>query len=148
MLSASFHRLATSAARAAASPWAFAIAVASVLGWAAAGPFFGWSDGHQLVINTGTTIVTLLMVFLLQHAQARDTAAMQAKLDEVVRGVPGARNEVIGIEREGAVDVDVSDLDATDATETAPMRRLTPWVCPACRRPKGNAEEREPTTGP
>ena len=62
------------------------------------GPLFGWSDTWQLVINTGTTIVTFLMVLLIQNAQNRDAAAIQAKLDEVIRSIEGARNEFIGIE--------------------------------------------------
>ncbi len=77
---------------------AFAIAFAIVIAWAVTGPLFGWSDTWQLVINTGTTIVTFLMVFLIQNAQNRDASAIQAKLDELIRAVGHARNEFIGIE--------------------------------------------------
>ena len=76
---------------------AFALALAIIIVWAVTGPLFGWSDTWQLVINTGTTIVTFLMVFLIQNAQNRDASAIQAKLDELIRATR-ARNEFIGIE--------------------------------------------------
>jgi low affinity Fe/Cu permease len=82
----------------AGQPLAFAIAFAIVLVWGATGPMFGFSDTWQLVINTGTTIVTFLMVFLIQNSQNRDAAAMQAKLDELLRAVSKARAQFIGIE--------------------------------------------------
>jgi low affinity Fe/Cu permease len=70
----------------------------TIIVWAVTGPLFHWSDTWQLVINTGTTIVTFLMVFLIQNAQNRDASAIQAKLDELIRAVGHARNEFIGIE--------------------------------------------------
>src|SRR4051795_13315704 len=76
----------------------FILAIAVVLVWAATGPIFHYSDTWQLVINTGTTIVTFLMVFLIQNSQNRDAAAMQAKLDELLRAVDKAREQFIGIE--------------------------------------------------
>jgi low affinity Fe/Cu permease len=79
-------------------PAAFAVAFLVVLVWAVSGPLFGFSDTWQLVINTGTTIVTFLMVFLIQNSQNRDAAAMQAKLDELLRAVADARPQFIGIE--------------------------------------------------
>jgi len=79
-------------------PAAFVAALALVLAWAVTGPAFGFSDTWQLVINTGTTIVTFLMVFLIQNSQNRDAAAMQAKLDELLRAVRNARGQFIGIE--------------------------------------------------
>ena len=82
----------------AGQPAAFCTAFLIVVGWGFSGPLFGYSDTWQLVINTGTTIVTFLMVFLIQNAQNRDASAMQAKLDEVIRSIDGARNEFIGIE--------------------------------------------------
>ncbi len=95
-------RLFTAAANAIAGfvgdPLAFVIAVVTVLVWAATGPIFHYSDTWQLVINTGTTIVTFLMVFLIQNSQNRDAAAMQAKLDEIIRTTSGARDAFIGIE--------------------------------------------------
>ena len=82
----------------AGQPVAFIIALALILLWIVTGPLFGWSDTWQLVVNTATTIVTFLMVFLIQNSQNRDAAAIQAKLDELIRAVHDARNEFIGIE--------------------------------------------------
>ena len=93
-----FERWASRVAAAAGRPSAFMLAVAVILVWAVTGPVFHWSDTWQLVINTGTTIVTFLMVFLIQNAQNRDASAIQAKLDELIRALQGARNEFIGIE--------------------------------------------------
>jgi len=93
-----FEQVASRVATAAGRPRAFLLAFAIVIVWALTGPIFHWSDTWQLVINTGTTIVTFLMVFLIQNAQNRDAAAIQAKLDELIRAVSHARNEFIGIE--------------------------------------------------
>jgi low affinity Fe/Cu permease len=80
------------------SPWAFLTAVAVVVVWAALGPAFGFSDSWQLVINTGTTIVTFLMVFLIQNTQNRDATAIHLKLDELIRGVQGARTHLVDLQ--------------------------------------------------
>ena len=93
-----FERLANRVSSAAGRPRAFLIALLIVIVWGVTGPLFHWSDTWQLVINTGTTIVTFLMVFLIQNSQNRDGAAIQAKLDELIRAVSHARNEFIGIE--------------------------------------------------
>lgn len=93
-----FTRLATTAAFLTGQPAAFSIAVGLIILWLIAGPMFAWSDTWQLVVNTATTIATFLMVFLIQNSQNRDAAAMQAKLDEVIRALDIARNEFIGIE--------------------------------------------------
>jgi len=82
----------------AGQPAAFILSFSIVIVWGVSGPIFKWSDTWQLVINTGTTIVTFLMVFLIQNAQNRDAAAMQVKLDELLRALEGARNDFIGIE--------------------------------------------------
>jgi low affinity Fe/Cu permease len=74
--------------------------------WAAAGPVFGFSDTWQLVANTGTTIVTFWLVFVIQHTQNRDAAALQLKLDEVLRALATARNELIAVDREDDADLD------------------------------------------
>ena len=93
-----FERVSGRVAAAAGRPWAFVLAFAIILLWGVSGPVFGWSDTWQLVINTGTTIVTFLMVFLIQNAQNRDASAIQAKLDELIRASQEARNEFIGVE--------------------------------------------------
>jgi low affinity Fe/Cu permease len=79
-------------------PAAFVMALFSILLWATTGPLFGYSDTWQLVVNTSTTIITFLIVFLIQNSQNRDAAAIQAKLDELIRAIKTARNEFIGIE--------------------------------------------------
>ena len=84
-------------AHATGRPWAFAVCVALVILWAVVGPVFAYSETWQLVINTGTTIITFLMVFLIQSTQNRDGAAIQAKLDELIRSGAG-KNQFIGIE--------------------------------------------------
>jgi low affinity Fe/Cu permease len=93
-----FTRIATGIARVAGQPIAFLLAFVAVLVWGATGPVFGWSDTWQLVVNTGTTIVTFLMVFLIQNSQNRDSAAIQAKLDEIIRAADKARGAFVGIE--------------------------------------------------
>ena len=93
-----FTWFAGKAASAAGQPLAFVVAVALILVWAVTGPVFQYSDTWQLVINTSTTIVTFLMVFLIQNSQNRDGAAIQAKLDELLRAVDKARGAFIGIE--------------------------------------------------
>jgi low affinity Fe/Cu permease len=93
-----FTRIASLIAGWAGQPATFLLALTIVLVWAVTGPLFHWSDTWQLVINTGTTIVTFLMVFLIQNSQNRDAGAMQAKLDELIRAVEQARGQFIGIE--------------------------------------------------
>ena len=93
-----FNWCATKTSAGAGHPLTFGTAMAIIVVWAASGPIFRYSDTWQLVINTGTTIVTFLMVFLIQNSQNRDAAAMQAKLDELLRAVDKAREQFIGIE--------------------------------------------------
>src|SRR5262249_3768453 len=80
------------------SAWAFFFALGVVLAWALTGPLFGFSDTWQLVINTGTTIITFLVVFLIQNTQNRDAKAIHLKLDELIRAVRGARNQLVDLE--------------------------------------------------
>ncbi len=93
-----FRKTALWTADAVGSPWAFLAAVAVTAIWAASGPYFHYSDSWQLVINTGTTIATFLIVFLIQHTQNRDAKVMHLKLDELIRAVASARTELVQME--------------------------------------------------
>src|SRR5262249_28588636 len=93
-----FRKLSQRTSNAVGTPWAFLGAVLVVLVWAVTGPLFRYSDTWQLVINTGTTIVTFLMVFLIQNSQNRDFKAMNLKLDELIRGTKGPRTELVALE--------------------------------------------------
>jgi len=94
-----FSHFANWTARAAGRPATFALCCLIILGWAVTGPVFHYSDTWQLIINTGTTIITFLMVFLIQNTQNRDGAALQAKLDELIRATEDARNTYMHIEK-------------------------------------------------
>ena len=100
----------------------FVLAIAVVLLWAASGPVFGWSDTWQLVINTGTTIVTFLMVFVIQNTQSRDTQAMQLKPDELIRVNEIARNSLINLEEMS--EPDVERMKAAFAALASPQTAL------------------------
>ena len=93
-----FRKFAATTANAMGHPLAFLFAVIVIVVWACCGPVFGYSDTWQLVINTSTTIVTFLMVFLIQNAQNRDSKAIHVKLNELLRGIKGARNELVDAE--------------------------------------------------
>jgi low affinity Fe/Cu permease len=94
-----FAKFASATAHAAGTPTAFLLCILLVVGWALSGPMFGFSETWQLVINTGTTIITFLMVFLIQNTQNRDGQAVQTKLDELIRATATAHNEYMGIEK-------------------------------------------------
>jgi low affinity Fe/Cu permease len=101
-----FTRLTKGTAHVSGRPLTFAIAVAAIVVWAVTGPLFGFSDTWQLVINTCTTIVTFLMVFLIQSTQNRDAEAVQVKLDEIIRAIGNAQNELLDLE-----ELEEKDLD-------------------------------------
>ncbi|KQV27741.1 hypothetical protein ASC97_05035 [Rhizobium sp. Root1203] len=118
-----FTRFATGASEWAGKPVTFVLAVALVLAWAVTGPIFDFSETWQLVINTGTTIITFLMVFVLQNAQTRDTRAIQAKLDELIL-TSHAENRFIGIEN--LDEEDLKHLDQLVAKAAKGRRRREP----------------------
>ena len=93
-----FRRFAHRVSISVGAPWAFALALAIVAVWALTGPVFGFSDTWQLVINTGTTVITFLMVFVIQNTQNRESQVTQLKLDELIRAVEQARNELVDME--------------------------------------------------
>jgi low affinity Fe/Cu permease len=93
-----FRKFATKAAEAVGSSWAFLLATLIIVVWALTGPLFHYSDTWQLVINTGTTIITFLMVFLIQNTQNRDAKGIHLKLDELIKATKGARNDVIDLD--------------------------------------------------
>jgi low affinity Fe/Cu permease len=93
-----FRKFAQKTSELAGSAWAFIAAVVIILGWAVSGPIFGYSDSWQLYINTFTTLITFLMVFLIQNTQNRDAKAIHLKLDELLRGVEGARTAMVDLE--------------------------------------------------
>lgn len=102
-----FTHFAKWTARATGQPASFAIAVGIIFVWGITGPFFRFSDTWQLVINTGTTIVTFLMVFLIQNTQNRDSEAIQVKLDEIIRAIEGADNSLLDLEELDEKELDV-----------------------------------------
>ena len=104
-----FRRFSAATATAVGSPWAFVLAVVVIVAWAVTGPMFGFSDSWQLVIDTGTTIITFLMVFLIQNTQNRDARAIHLKLDELIRGIKGARNKMADLEE--CTDEEIAQLE-------------------------------------
>jgi low affinity Fe/Cu permease len=93
-----FRKFAESASHAVGTPWAFLFAVVAIIAWAISGPLFGYSDTWQLIINTSTTIVTFLMVFLIQNTQNRDARVVSLKLDELLRAAGGARTGFVKLD--------------------------------------------------
>ena len=105
-LTDAFHNFAKQLSAEVGSPWAFIAALGIVVVWSVTGPLFKYSDTWQLVINTGTTIVTFLMVFLIQNTQNRDAKAIHLKLDELIRCIKGARNTLIDLEEMSEEELD------------------------------------------
>jgi low affinity Fe/Cu permease len=120
-----YSRFAKGAARYCGRPRVFALAVGIIAVWIATGPIFGFSDTWQLVINTGTTIITFLMVFLIQNTQNRDTEAIQVKLDELIRATHGAHNALLDLEELEADKLDAfrAKYQALAAAARAELRR-------------------------
>ena len=114
-----FSAFAKKTARAAGQPIVFALSAGIVVLWLISGPFFGFSDTWQLIINTGTTIVTFLMVFLIQNTQNRDSEAMHIKLDELIRAVEGAHNGLLNLEDLGEKELDGIRADYIKLAEAA-----------------------------
>ena len=125
-LSVAFNHLAKHASRFAGRPLSFALAIATILAWLITGPLFGFSDSWQLVINTGTTIVTFVMVFLIQNTQNRDTEAIQIKLDELIRVTKNASNTLLDLEEldEHSLDLYRSRYEALAEQARARSRKL------------------------
>lgn len=114
-----FTRFAKWTAHATGRPTAFVLAVIVILVWAATGPFFHFSDTWQLVINTSTTIMTFLMVFLIQNTQYRDSEAIHIKLDELIRSIKAAQNELLDLEEMEDADLDRLRADYEKLAERA-----------------------------
>ncbi len=135
-----FSRFSQRTAGLVGSPWAFVVAVALIVTWLLTGPIFGFSDSWQLIANTVTTLVTTLMVFLIQNTQNRDAKAIHLKLDELLRAVPGARNEFMEAEEEDLDEI-VREKQIVDRADPVPPahkgeERQAPKV------PSGNGKAR------
>jgi low affinity Fe/Cu permease len=115
-----FGRFAASASYWLGSKWAFILAITVILVWAISGPVFRFSDTWQLVINTGTTIVTFLMVFLIQNTQNRDARAINLKLDELIRAIDKAQDRMMNIEKLSDVELDVLEKQYAQLGANAP----------------------------
>src|SRR5262244_3344109 len=123
-----FRKFAQLTSQIVGSSWAFIIAVFVIVAWAVTGPMFHCSDSWQLVINTGTTIVTFLMVFLIQNTQNRDAMAIHLKLDELIKAARGARNRLVSLEQcsdeeLNALQAEFRDLHERARTTLAERRR-------------------------
>ena len=118
-----FHRLAELTAHALGNAWAFAIALGAVLIWAASGPAFHFNDTWQLTINTGTTIITFLMVFLIQNTQNREARATQLKLDELLRAIEQARDSMVNLQDLSDEELDALELEFRKLGRNRPQKR-------------------------
>jgi low affinity Fe/Cu permease len=136
-LSLRFSRFASRTAHIVGHPYMFLLAVVVLVAWAASGPFFHFSDTWQLIINTGTTIITFLVVFLIQNTQNRDAKALHLKLDELIRSHQPARNDMIDIEKLSDEELDELEKRYAAIFEENRARK-------ARRRPAGKTEPKEP----
>ena len=135
-----FRRFARHSADAAGSPWAFLGGAIIIVIWAALGPVFDYSDTWQLIINTGTTIGTFLMVFLIQNTQNRDSRAVHLKLDELIRSVQTARNEMVGLEALSDAELDALQIEFTQIHDRAELKLRTIEEQRSRRAPTGKRE--------
>jgi low affinity Fe/Cu permease len=119
-----FRCVAHQIASAVGTPWAFTIAFLSILAWGISGPLFHFSDTWQLVINTATTIITFLMVFIIQSTQNRDTRAIQLKLDELLRAVQGARTRLVALETLSDKELDELEQEFERVRKKATARQV------------------------
>ena len=117
-----FHKIAHRASNFVGSPWAFIIAIVFILSWLITGPIFGFSNTWQLLINTFTTVMTFLMVFLIQNTQNRDAKAIQLKLDELIRAIKNARNRLIELEDYTDEELDQLEREFERMREKAAMK--------------------------
>jgi low affinity Fe/Cu permease len=138
-MNAFFRKFASVTSEAVGSPWAFVLGVGTVVVWAATGPIFHYSDTWQLVINTSTTIVTFLMVFLIQNTQNRDAKAIHLKLDELLRGVKGARTAMVALEN--ATDEELREFQKEFDELHERFRRQTSASRPPKHRPPASMQE-------
>jgi len=123
-----FTSIANAIARFVGDPIAFILALLIIVAWGVTGPLFHYSDTWQLIINTGTTIVTFLIVFLIQNSQNRDAAAMQAKLDELIRAVREARGQFIGIEHRTDKEImEIRELLEEECAKEEEQNPSKPW---------------------
>jgi low affinity Fe/Cu permease len=134
-----FTKFASAIARVAGNPIAFALCCLTVVAWGAAGPVFGFSDTWQLIINTGTTIVTFLMVFLIQNTQNRDGAATQAKLDEIIEFL-GCDDAIVGLEH-------LTDTEIEEIRQRIEARSKNPTRDAGRRQPDGGKGRRQERKG-
>jgi low affinity Fe/Cu permease len=140
-----FARIAEKASQATGSFWAFSLALTVIIVWAVTGPLFGFSETWQLIINTGTTIITFLMVFLIQHAQNKENRALQLKLNELIAATRGASNRLIDIE--DLTDHEIEVLYHRYQKLAKSARRLKPGAPTSIDKEKMEEGEQERAAG-
>jgi low affinity Fe/Cu permease len=139
----SFTRLAKATARASGHPLTFGLAVLVILFWALTGPLFHFSDTWQLVINTATTIITFLMVFVIQNTQNRDTASLHIKIDELIRVTEKARNVLLDLEELDDKTIEALRVDYEELARKAKAATETPARAEAVPTKPGRSESRQ-----
>jgi low affinity Fe/Cu permease len=145
-----FRRLASRTSRGVGNPWAFVVALSVVLVWGLTGPVFHYSDTWQLVINTSTTIVTFLMVFLIQNTQNRESHALHLKLDELIRASAPARNQLIDLEKLTDEELEAlqGEFDALAKEKLAAQSERSVGSAEVAAQPDRPSKSSSSTTGP